>query len=129
MIECVTQIRYTQTTQSDREFFLDKSAELTDLSKPETIEYLLSLKEKELSVVAICQQYNVSRSTFYYWLSRYEEHDTYEDLSRAPHQIHKKVTAEVKIAVIKMHKENPRLGCWRLSLFTYEGVELNSVTI
>jgi len=90
---------------------------------------LLSLKEKGISVVVICQQYNVPRSTFYYWLSRYEEQDTYEDLSRAPHQTHNKVTEEVKTAVIKMHRENPRLGCWRLSLFSYEGVELNSVTI
>jgi len=90
---------------------------------------LLSLQEKGISVVAICQQYNVPRSTFYFYLSRYEEHDTYENLSRAPHKTHKKVTENVKTAVIKMHKENPRLGCWRLSLFSYEGVELDSVTI
>jgi len=82
-----------------------------------------------MSAVAICQQYNVPRSTFYYWLSRYEEHGTYEDLSKAPHQTHKKVTENVKTEVIKTHKANPRLGCWRLSLFSYEGVELSSVTI
>lgn len=96
---------------------MDKSAELKDLSKPEKIEYLLSLKEEGISVVAICQQYDVPRSTFYYWLSRYEEHGKYEDLSRAPHQTHPKVTKEIKTAVLKMHKENPRLGCWRRKAF------------
>lgn len=83
---------------------MDKSAELSNLSQPEKIEYLLSLQEKGISVVAICQQYNMPRSTFYYWLSRYEEHGTYDSLSRAPHQTHKKVTEDVKTAVIKMHK-------------------------
>ncbi|MHC4397658.1 MAG: hypothetical protein ACYS1A_18600, partial [Planctomycetota bacterium] len=36
-----------------------------------------SLREQGISVIAICQQYNVASSTFYYWLSRYEVHGTY----------------------------------------------------
>ena len=131
------------------------------------MKYLLSLREEGISVVAICQprcsgchfvpQYNVARSTFYYWLSRYELYSTYENLSRAPHQTHSKVTESIKSVgevisrlagsreagsakpsrasgppcgeVINQHKKNPRLGCWRLSLFSYDDVQLSSVTI
>jgi transposase InsO family protein len=87
------------------------------------------LKDQGTSVVAISQQYNVPRSTFYYWLSRYETFHTYENLSRAPHQIHGKVTEEIKAAVLQVHRKNPRLGCWRLSLFEYEGQKLSPTTI
>lgn len=99
------------------------------MSQFEKIEYLLSLREEGISVVTICQQYNVARSTFYYWLSRYEEHGTFSNLSRAPHQTDSKVNENIKAAVIQTHKENPRLGCWRLSLFSYDNVHLSSVTI
>jgi len=99
------------------------------LSQFEKIEYLLSLRVEGISVVTICQQYNVARSTFYYWLSRYEEHGTFSNLSRAPHQTDSKVNESIKAAVIQTHKENPRLGCWRLSLFSYDNVQLSSVTI
>lgn len=65
----------------------------------------------------------------YYWHARYEAHQTYENQSRAPHHPHSKVTDAVKAAVLKTHRENPRLGCWRLSLFAYEGVALSHTTI
>jgi transposase InsO family protein len=39
------------------------------------------------------------------------------------------VTEEIKDAVVSKHKENPRLGCWRLSLFDYEKQQLSPVTI
>jgi len=58
-------------------------------------------------VEAISQQYGVPPSTFYSWLSRYETHQTYENLSKAPHQTLRKVTLEVKNAVLKKHRENP----------------------
>ena len=80
-------------------------------------------------VIAICQQYGIAESTFYYWLSRYSAHGTFENLSRAPLTTYPKVTQEVKDEVIKTHKANPKLGCWRLSLFDYDGVQLSSVTI
>jgi transposase InsO family protein len=82
-----------------------------------------------MPVVAIERQYGVANSTFYYWISRYETYHTYGNLSRAPHQIHAKVTEEIKAAVLVKHRKNPRLGCWRLSLFEYEGQKLCSTTI
>jgi hypothetical protein len=39
------------------------------------------------------------------------------------------VTCEIKAAVIKKQKENPKLGCWRLSLFEYENQTLSAATI
>jgi hypothetical protein len=39
------------------------------------------------------------------------------------------VTEEIKDAVVSKRKENPRLGCWRLSLFDYENQKLSPVTI
>jgi DNA invertase Pin-like site-specific DNA recombinase len=80
-------------------------------------------------VEAICRQYGVAPSTFYAWLSRYETHHTVENLSKAPHRTHGKVTEGIKAAVLKKHREYPRLGCWRLSLFSYEGVSLSHTTI
>jgi len=65
----------------------------------------------------------------YYWLSRYEEYHTYENLSSAPHRTHGKVTEEIRLAVLDRHSKNPRLGCWRLSLFEYEGQKLEPTTI
>jgi transposase InsO family protein len=102
---------------------------LSALSQAEKIEYLLALRSQGEKVIAICQQYGVAESTFYYWLSRYETHGTFDNLSRAPHLTHQQVTQQLKDAVIKKHKENPRLGCWRLSLFSYDGVHFSSVTI
>ena len=66
------------------------------MDQPERIAYLLSLKDQGIPVVAIERQYSVPGSTFYYWLSRYETYHTYGNLSRAPHQIHGKVTEEIK---------------------------------
>jgi transposase InsO family protein len=39
------------------------------------------------------------------------------------------VTDSIKAAVIKKQKENPKLGCWRLSLFEYENQILSAATI
>ena len=99
------------------------------MDQPERIAYLLSLKDHGIPVAAIERQYGVSSSTFYYWLSRYEIYHTYENLSHAPHQIYGKVTEEIKAAVLQMHRKNPRLGCWRLSLFEYDGQQLGPTTI
>jgi len=82
-----------------------------------------------MSVEAISQQYDVPQSTFYYWLSRYEEYHTYKNRSSAPHRTHVKVTEEIRIAVLDKHSKNPRLGCWRLSLFEYEGQRLGPTSI
>lgn len=90
---------------------------------------MLALKERETSVVAISQQYMLPRSTFYYWLSRYEEYHTYQNRSSAPHHTFAKVTEEIKAAVIEKRRKNPRLGCWRLSLFLYVGQKLGHTTI
>ncbi len=79
--------------------------------------------------MVISQQYRVPCSTFYYWLSRYETFHTYENRSSAPHHTHGKVTEEIKAAVLEMHRKNLRLGCWRLSLFQYEGQTLGHTTI
>ncbi len=93
------------------------------------IVYLLSLKEQGMSGVAISKQYGAPQSTFYYWLSRYETYHTYENRSSAPHGTHGKVTAEIRSAVLEKHNRNRRLGCWRLSLFYYEGQKLGHTTI
>ncbi len=85
---------------------------------------MLSLREQEISIVAINQQYHVSGSTFYYWVLRHETYHTYENRSSAPHHTHSKVTQEIKAAVIEKRHKNPRLGCWRLSLFLYGVAEL-----
>jgi transposase InsO family protein len=90
---------------------------------------LLSLKEQGISVVVISRQYHTPRCTFYYWLSRYEKYQTYENRSSAPHNTHSKVTEEIRLAVLDKHSKNRRLGRWRLSLFYYEGQKLGSTTI
>lgn len=99
------------------------------MSQPEKVSYLLSLKEQETSVVAISEQYDVPRSTFYHWLSRHNTYHTYEDRSTAPHTTHCKITEEVRAAVLEKHHKNPRLGSWRLSLFDYAGQNLKHTSI
>ncbi len=90
---------------------------------------MLSLRDHGMSVAAISQQYHAPQSTFYYWLYRYETYRTYEHRSSAPHYTHSKVTEEIRAAVIEKHNKNRRLGCWRLSLFHYEGQKLGHTTI
>ncbi len=102
---------------------------MTGKSQSERVEYLLSLKAQPQNVTVFCQQYGIPRSTLYYWYTRYETHHTYEDISRVPGHTESKVTDAVKAAVLKKHRENPRLGCWRLSLFDYQGVKLSHTTI
>ena len=82
-----------------------------------------------MPVVAISQQYYVPRSTFYYWLSRRETYQTYENRSSAPRRIYRKVTEDIKTAVIDKHRKNPRLGSWRLSQFDYVDQRLGRTTI
>ena len=90
---------------------------------------MLSLRDHGMSIVAISQQYNTPRCTFYYWISRYDEYQTYENRSSTPHRIHRKVTEDVKTDVIDKHRKNPRLGSWRLSLFEYGDQKLGRTTI
>ena len=82
-----------------------------------------------MSVAVISQQYHAPQSTFYYWLCRYETYHTYENLSSAPHQTHGKLTEEIKAAILEKRRKNPRLGCWRLSLFQYVDQKLGRITI
>ncbi|MFC1718638.1 DDE-type integrase/transposase/recombinase [Candidatus Poribacteria bacterium] len=90
---------------------------------------MLALRDHGMSIVAISQQYHTPRCTFYYWLSRYEEYHTYENRSSVPHRIYRKVTEEIKAAVLEKYSKNRRLGRWRLSQFEYEGQSLGSTTI
>ena len=99
------------------------------MSQSDKVVHLLSLKEHEISVVAINKQYGIARSNFYYWSSRYETYHTYQNRSSAPHHTHGKVTEEIKEAVIDKRRRNPRLGSWRLSQFQYEDQMLGRTTI
>ena len=85
--------------------------------------------ERGVSVATLCQQYRVASSTLYYWLSRYQTYHTYSNRSSAPHHLQHKLTEEVKAAVLEKHREYPCLGCWRLSLFEYEGLSLGPTSI
>ena len=100
-----------------------------DLSQSEKVAYLLALRDHGMSVVVISQQYHTPRCTFYYWLSRYEEYDTYENRSSVPCRIHRKVTEEIKAGVLEKSRKNPRLGSWRLSQFQYVDQKLGRTTI
>jgi len=82
-----------------------------------------------MSVAAISQQYHKPQSTFYYWLCRHETYHTYENRSSAAHRTHGKVTEEIRVAVLEKHSKNRLLGCWRLSLFHYQGQKLGHTTI
>ena len=90
---------------------------------------MLSLRDHGMSIVAIGQQYNTPRCTLYYWISRYDEYQTYENRPSTPHRIHRKVTEDVKTDVIDKHRKNPRLGSWRLSQFEYVDQKLSRTTI
>ena len=79
--------------------------------------------------MAISKQYGIPRSSLYYWISRLEAYQTYENRSTAPHKTHGKITEEVKAAVLEKHRKNPRLGSWRLSLFEYEGEKFSHESI
>lgn len=98
-------------------------------AQAQRVEHLISLYLSGQSVQRICNEHNVAPSTFYYWYARYKTEQTYENLSSAPHSPRQKVTDEVKAAVIKKQQENPKLGCWRLSLFEYENQTLSAATI
>jgi transposase InsO family protein len=90
---------------------------------------LLSLKEQGTSVVAISKQYGIPRSSLYYWISRLEAYQTYENRSTAPHKTYRKITEEIEADVLEKHRKNPRLGSWRLSLLDYKGQKLGHTSI
>ena len=87
------------------------------MRQSEQVEYLLSQKGLTQNVTAFCEQYGIPRSTLYYWHTRYELFDTYENQPRTPIKRPGKITDAIKAAVLKKHQEYHKLGCWRLSLF------------
>ena len=64
--------------------------------------------------MAISEQYGVPRPNLYYWMSRYETYQTYENRSPAPHQTHSKVTEEIKAAVLE---KLTRIHVWDVGAF------------
>ena len=90
---------------------------------------MLSLWKEGVKVSTLSAQYGIPRSTIYYWIARYETHRTYERIKSISHRITRKVTDTVKDAVLKKHREYPKLGCWRLSLFEYDNQTLSPSTI
>lgn len=108
---------------------MNKSTQLAELSSQQRVEYILSLWQKGEKVTILSAQYGIPRSTIYTWIARYKTNQTYQRVKSTSRRILRKVTKAVKAAVLKKHREFPKLGCWRLSLFEYETQTLSHTTI
>lgn len=69
---------------------------------PELRRLIVRGKKSRMKVKDICEIFNVSRWTVSRWVKRayHPGVDSYRDLSRRPHTIHRKVTGEVEAAII-----------------------------
>lgn len=77
----------------------------------ERIEFIKTASKKGSNISLICQQFGISRTTGYKWLTRYHENgaDGLQERSRRPHNCPNQTSKEVEAIILKIRKKFP---CW-----------------
>ena len=78
----------------------------------EKLEFVLACLRGELPMVALCEDYGISRKTGYKWLGRYRAHGPagLVERSRAPRCHGRSMAPEVAEAIVALRRERPHWG-------------------
>ena len=78
------------------------------------LEVINKIIRQEDSVAAICREYNISRTTAYKWLQRYQNGEGFSDRSHAPKTIYNKTSDCQEQLILKTRDEHPAWGARKL---------------
>lgn len=78
------------------------------------LEVINKIIHQEDSVAAICREYNISRTTAYKWLQRYQNGEGFSDRSHTPKTIYNKTSDEQEQLILKTRDEHPAWGARKL---------------
>lgn len=78
--------------------------------------FILRVKSKEESISAICRSFNISRTTAYKWLKRFEEHGLkgLEEYSRRPKSKSSEVAHEITVKIVAYRQAHPSWGAIKI---------------
>lgn len=78
------------------------------------LEVVNKIIRQENSVAAICREYNISRTTAYKWLQRYQDGEDFSDRSHTPKTIYNKTSSEQENLILKTRDEHPAWGARKI---------------
>jgi transposase len=76
------------------------------------LEFVTLAQQENANIAELCRRFGISRSKGYKWLERFEEGGVaaLADRSRRPHRCPKRMSEEVRAALLKLREEHPAWG-------------------
>src|SRR5438045_7719328 len=97
------------------------------------IRFVLRADSGAEEMAGLCREFEISRTTGYYWLRRYREGERMEELrerSRRPHHSPRRTAEEIEQRVVEERQRRPDWGARKLRvLLAREGIRKPSSTI
>lgn len=100
--------------------------------REQRVRFVVAAARREKPLVALCQEFEISRPTGYLWLKRYEESGVagIAELSRRPHHSPERTPAELEERVVQVRKQYPDWGARKLKVvLEREKVQVTHSTI
>lgn len=78
------------------------------------LEVVNKILRQDDSIAAICREYDISRTTAYKWLKRYQDGESFSDRSHAPKTIYNKTSDYQEQLILNTRDEHPSWGARKL---------------
>ena len=80
-------------------------------------QFVAAVRSGEVSMAAVCRQFQISRKTGYKWLARYHAEGTggLQNRSRRPHRSPERTTAAVEQQVLRVRDRHPAWGARKIA--------------
>lgn len=78
------------------------------------LEIVNKILRQDDSIAAICREYDISRTTAYKWLKRYQDGESFSDRSHAPKTIYNKTSDYQEQLILNTRDEHPSWGARKL---------------
>lgn len=78
------------------------------------LEVVNKILRQDDSITAICREYDISRTTAYKWLKRYQDGESFSDRSHAPKTIYNKTSDYQEQLILNTRDEHPSWGARKL---------------
>lgn len=77
-------------------------------------EFVRRVLAGERSKAALCREYGISRPTGDKWIQRFQDGDSLQDQSRAPHNIPGRISSDIEAQIVAMRQKYPAIGAVKL---------------